>query len=161
MARKKETLEEVRRLREDINYHNYRYYVLDSPVVTDAEYDRLMRRLEELEGKYPDLVTPDSPTQRVGAKPIEEFGSIRHTIPMLSLNNAFAREEAIEFDGRIKRYLKLPAETVIEFAAEPKMDGLAVELVYEKGVFTKGSTRGDGVTGEDVTRNLKTVRASL
>src|SRR3972149_6666908 len=120
MARKKETPgEEVKRLREEINYHNYRYYVLDSPVVTDAEYDRLMRRLEELEGKYPGLVTPDSPTQRVGAKPITEFGSIRHTIPMLSLKTAFAGEEAIEFDGRIKRSLKPPAETVIEFAAEP------------------------------------------
>lgn len=160
MARKKETpAEEARRLRGEINYHNYCYYVLDSPVITDAEYDRLMRRLEELEKEHPELVTPDSPTQRVGAAPLEAFGTVSHTIPMLSLENALKEEEAVEFDGRIKRFLKLPVDTVIEYAAEPKMDGLAVELVYEDGVLTRGSTRGDGYTGEDVTQNLKTVRS--
>ncbi|MFQ5585330.1 MAG: NAD-dependent DNA ligase LigA [Thermodesulfobacteriota bacterium] len=149
-------MEEVERLREEIGYHNYRYYVLDSPVISDAEYDRLMRRLEELEGRFPDLVTPDSPTRRVGAQPLEAFGAVTHTIPMLSLNNAFSVEEALELDGRIKRYLKETDE--IEYVAEPKIDGLAVELIYEGGRFVTGSTRGDGYTGEDVTLNLKTVR---
>lgn len=150
---------EIEKLRSEINLHNYRYYVLDSPVVTDAEYDRLMRRLEGLEEKFPNLVTPDSPTQRVGAKPLEEFGAVRHTIAMLSLDNAFAKEEAVKFDERIKRNLKLPPDEDMEYAAEPKMDGLAVELVYENGILTKGSTRGDGVIGEDVTQNLRTVRS--
>jgi len=150
---------EAARLKTEINHHNYRYYVLDSPLVTDAEYDRLMRRLTELEAAFPSLVTPDSPTQRVGAKPLAEFGTLKHTIPMLSLDNAFSREEAIEFDGRVKRFLKMPTDTEIEYAAEPKMDGLAVELVYENGLFIKGSTRGDGYIGEDVTQNLKTIRS--
>ncbi len=154
----KEAKKEIERLKEEINYHNYRYYVLDSPVVTDAEYDRMMRRLEDLEKKLPRLITPDSPTQRVGAAPLKAFGTVRHSIPMLSLDNAFSPEEAVEFDERIKRFLKLPADTEIEYAAEPKMDGLAIELVYEDGVFTKGSTRGDGYTGEDVTQNLKTIK---
>ena len=158
-TKEKDSKAEMARLREEINYHNYRYYVLDSPAITDAEYDRLMRRLEELEKRHPELITPDSPTQRVGAKPIEEFGTIAHRLPMLSLKNAFAKEEAVEFDERIKRFLKLGKETVIEYSAEPKMDGLAVELIYEDGVFTKGSTRGDGYTGEDVTQNLRTVRS--
>lgn len=157
--KEKDEKTEIARLREDINFHNYRYYVLDSPVVTDAEYDRLMRRLEELEKRRPELVTPDSPTQRVGAKPLEEFGTVPHKLPMLSIDNAFTREEAVKFDERIKRFLKLGKETVIEYCVEPKMDGLAVELVYENGVFTKGSTRGDGYTGEDVTQNLRTVRS--
>jgi DNA ligase (NAD+) len=154
----KEAQKEITRLKGEINYHNYRYYVLDSPAVTDAEYDRLMRRLEELEAKFPSLVTPDSPTQRVGAAPLEAFGTINHSIPMLSLKNAFSSDEALEFDERIKRYLKTDLNEDIEFAVEPKLDGLAVELVYEDGLFTKGSTRGDGYTGEDVTLNLRTVR---
>ncbi|MBI5468945.1 MAG: NAD-dependent DNA ligase LigA, partial [Deltaproteobacteria bacterium] len=154
----KEAQKEITRLKVEINYHNYRYYVLDSPAVTDAEYDRLMRRLEELEAKFPSLVTQDSPTQRVGAAPLEAFGTVTHTIPMLSLKNAFSSDEAVEFDERIKRYLKMDLGTDIEFAVEPKLDGLAVELVYEDGLFTKGSTRGDGYTGEDVTLNLRTVR---
>ena len=112
--------------------------------------------MEGLEAKFPGLITPDSPTQRVGAAPLAAFGTIRHTAPMLSLNNAFTKEEAVEFDDRIKRYLKYSPGTGIEYAVEPKMDGLAVELVYEDGVFTKGSTRGDGYTGEDVTLNLRT-----
>ncbi|MBI5810381.1 MAG: NAD-dependent DNA ligase LigA [Deltaproteobacteria bacterium] len=151
--------QEIGRLRAEINHHNYCYYVLDSPEVTDAAYDRLMRRLEELETSFPRLITPDSPTQRVGAAPLEEFGAITHTIPMLSLKNAFTKEEAVEFDERIKRFLKLDAGTDIEYAAEPKMDGLAIELVYENGRFIKGSTRGDGYQGEDVTLNIKTVRS--
>ncbi|TAN61890.1 NAD-dependent DNA ligase LigA [bacterium] len=159
MANEKEEKAEIERLRREINQHNYRYYVLDSPVVTDAEYDRLMKRLAKLEALYPELITPDSPTQRVGAKPLESFGTITHTIPMLSLANALAKEEAIDFDAKIKRLLDMPLNGQIEYVAEPKMDGLAVELVYENGVFIKGSTRGDGYAGEDVTSNLKTVRS--
>lgn len=147
----------IKELRDEINYHNHRYYVLDSPVVTDAEYDRLLRELESIEAKYPHLVTPDSPTQRVGAKPLKEFGTIVHRVPMLSLNNAFSKEEVIEFDARVKRTLKTGVE--IEYVAEPKMDGLAVELIYEDGVFSKGATRGDGYTGEDVTQNLRTIKS--
>ncbi|MBI5644148.1 MAG: NAD-dependent DNA ligase LigA [Deltaproteobacteria bacterium] len=155
----KEAREEIERLRKEIDYHNYRYYILDNPVVTDAEYDRLMRRLVELEEAFSHLVTPDSPTQRVGAKPLAAFGTIPHTQPMLSLNNAFTAEEAVEFDARIKRSLKTGPDEKIEYAAEPKLDGLAIELIYEDGVFTKGSTRGDGYVGEDVTLNLRTVRS--
>jgi DNA ligase (NAD+) len=158
-TKKEGAIEEIERLRAEIDRHNYLYYVLDRPETTDAEYDRLMRRLEALEAEHPELVTPESPTQRVGAAPLEAFGTLPHAVPMLSLNNAFGEEEAMEFDERIKRFLKMPAETGIEYAAEPKMDGVAVELVYENGVFTKGSTRGDGYTGEDVTQNLRTVRS--
>ena len=125
----KEARTEVDRLRKEIDYHNYRYYILDNPVVTDAEYDRLMRRLEALEKDFK-LATPESPTQRVGAQPLAAFGTITHTIPMLSLNNAFTKDEALEFDSRIKRNLELDGSARIEYAAEPKMDGLAVELVY-------------------------------
>src|SRR3990172_11127895 len=158
---------EIESLRKEINFHNYRYYVLDSPVISDAEYDKLMRRLEGIEAKHPELITPDSPTQRIGAKPLEEFGAITHTIPMLSLKNAFGSEEAREFDDRVKRLLtphpalsrKGRGKEVIEYVAEPKIDGLAIELVYEDGRFTAGSTRGDGYTGEDVTQNLKTIRS--
>ena len=156
---KNEAIAEVSRLRGEINRHNYLYYVLDSPEVPDAEYDRLMRCLEELEAAFPDLVTPDSPTQRVGALPAAAFGTIKHTIPMISLANALTRDEALEFDARVKRHLGLGPEDKIEYVGEPKMDGLAVELIYEDGVFIKGSTRGDGVVGEDVTQNLKTVRS--
>lgn len=153
----KEARGEIEKLREEINLHNYRYYVLDSPLVPDAEYDRLMRRLEALEAHHPRLVTPDSPTQRVGAEPLKEFGTVKHTIPMLSLNNAFDAEEAREFDARVKKLLKTTDE--LEYVLEPKMDGVAVELVYENGFLTQGSTRGDGYTGEDVTLNLKTVKS--
>ncbi len=154
-----EVLERVKKLRQEIEYHNYRYYVLDSPVISDAEYDALLRELKELEEKYPELVTPDSPTQRVGFAPAKEFGQVRHAEPMLSLDDAFKEEEVIEFDRRIKRFLGLPEEALLEYTVEPKMDGLAVELVYEDGVLTVGSTRGDGYVGEDVTNNLKTIKS--
>lgn len=147
----------IEKLRREIHYHNYRYYVLDSPVISDAEYDRLMRELVELEEKYPHLITPDSPTQRVGARPLEKFGTVRHTLPMLSLENAFAESEVREFDLRIKRFLRLDGR--IDYLAEPKMDGLAVEVVYEDGVLAVASTRGDGVTGENVTQNVRTVKS--
>jgi len=154
-----EVIERVKKLREEIEYHNYRYYVLDSPVISDAEYDALMRELKELEEKYPELVTPDSPTQRVGFPPAKEFRQVPHAEPMLSLDDAFSEEEVYEFDRRVKRFLGLPEEERIEYTVEPKMDGLAVELVYENGVFTVGSTRGDGYVGEDVTNNLKTIKS--
>lgn len=144
-------------LRKKINYCNYRYYVLDNPEISDAAYDRLMRELEELEKQYPDLVVPDSPTQRVGAAPLKEFKTVRHTLPMLSLSNCLEQDEVREFDQRIKRFLKITGD--IEYLAEPKLDGVAVELVYEKGKLVSGSTRGDGTVGENVTLNLKTIRS--
>lgn len=153
----REALKEIEKLRDEINYHNYRYYILDNPVISDAEYDRLFKRLIEFEEKFPRLITPNSPSQRVGAKPLEEFQTVAHTIPMLSLNNANTPEEAREFDEKIKRFLNTKEE--IEYVAEPKLDGLAIELVYADGIFTGGSTRGDGYTGEDVTLNLRTVKS--
>lgn len=152
-----EAQERAARLRGEIEYHNYRYYVLDDPEVSDAAYDALMRELEALEEAHPELRTPNSPTQRVGAPPLEEFGTVAHTIPMLSLANAMDQEAVVEFDQRIKRFLKTDAE--IEYVAEPKLDGVAVELIYEEGEFVVGSTRGDGFTGEDVTQNVRTIKA--
>ncbi len=159
MAVPREIVERVKKLREEINYHNYRYYVLDSPVISDAEYDALMRELKELEEKYPELITPDSPTQRVGFAPAEEFRQVPHSVPMLSLDDAFTEEEVLEFDRRLKRFLNLPEDEEIDYTCEPKIDGLAVDLVYENGLFTVGSTRGDGYVGEDVTNNLKTIKS--
>jgi len=147
----------IEKLREEINYHNYRYYVLDHPVISDAEYDRLLRELIELEKQFPELVTPDSPTQRVGAPPAEEFEQVRHTIPMLSLDNAFSEGEFREFDERVRRGLETSKD--IEYTVEPKLDGVAVELVYENGIFVQGSTRGDGFVGENVTQNMKTIKS--
>jgi DNA ligase (NAD+) len=148
---------EATRLREQIDRHNYRYYVLDDPEVSDAEYDRMMRRLEELEREHPELLTSDSPTQRVGAKPSEKFAVVVHRKMMLSLANAMSAEEMIEFDRRIKRFLKNDHD--IEYVAEVKLDGLAIELIYEDGRLTVGSTRGDGVNGEDVTPNIRTIKS--
>jgi DNA ligase (NAD+) len=150
-----EVLSRIAELREQLHYNNYRYYVLDEPVISDAEYDRLLQELERLEEKYPELVTPDSPTQRVGAAPLEKFISVRHRQAMLSLENAFSEAEAREFDARLQRFLRTSEE--FHYVAEPKMDGCAVELVYEQGRFTVGSTRGDGIRGENVTQNLKTI----
>ena len=157
---KKAVQAKIEELRRQINRHNHLYYILDSPEISDAEYDRLMRKLIELEEKHPDLVTPDSPTQRVGAAPLEAFGTIEHTVPMLSLGNAFSHDELREFDERVRKGLgeSLP-EGGIQYVVEPKYDGSAVELVYENGVLANGSTRGDGVRGEDVTQNLRTIRA--
>jgi DNA ligase (NAD+) len=146
----------VEKLREDIEYHNYRYYVLDQPEISDAEYDRFMRELQEIEEKYPELQSPNSPTQRVGAAPLESFEIVPHTLLMLSLANAFSESEARDFDKRVKKFLGSADE--IDYVAEPKFDGLAVELVYERGLFTVGSTRGDGVNGENITQNLRTIR---
>jgi DNA ligase (NAD+) len=151
------TRKKIQELRERINYHNYRYYVLDSPEVSDAEYDRLFDELVELEKKYPELITPDSPTQRVGAPPLTEFKTVKHSLPMLSLNKATTEEELSDFHRRVLELSGLP-ESKIEYTAEPKFDGLAIELVYEEGVLKLGSTRGDGYVGEDVTLNLKTIK---
>ena len=148
-------LQEIESLRHEIRYHNKQYYVDDNPEISDAEYDRLMRRLQKLEETHPELITPDSPTQRVGAEPLKEFGTVTHTIPMLSLANAMNEQELRDFDQRVKRTLGI--EEDIEYVFEPKIDGLAVEVTYENGAFTIGSTRGDGITGEDITQNLKTV----
>ena len=143
-------------LREEIDYNNHRYYVLDDPVVSDAEYDRLMRELMELEGNYPEFLSPNSPTQRVGAQPLTEFSTIKHTLPMLSLQNAMSADELTDFDKRVKKLLDV---NDVEYVMEVKIDGLAVELVYENGNFLLGSTRGDGYTGEDITQNLRTIKS--
>lgn len=156
---REEAKKRIEELRKEINYHNYRYYVLNSPVISDAEYDELMRELKELEEMYPDLITPDSPTQRVGAPPLSEFKTVRHAIRMMSLEDARNEEEIIEFDKRIKRMLGLPEESVMEYAVEPKYDGASLEIVYENGIIKVAATRGDGVTGEDVTLNAKTIRS--
>ena len=147
---------EADKLRAELEHHNYCYYVLDAPEVSDAKYDKLLRRLQELEQEYPELVTPESPTQRVGAQPVEAFGTVRHSIPMLSLGNALDEDEFREWYQRTSDGLEGEA---FELVAEPKLDGLAVELVFENGRFTLGATRGDGVTGEDVSQNLRTVRS--
>lgn len=149
--------QEVARLREEIVLHNHRYYVLDDPIVGDAEYDRLFRRLSDLEAAHPDLADPTSPTRKVGAPPLTEFGQVRHSLPMLSLGNVTSQQEMQEFHERVLRFLE--TDGPVEYVAEPKIDGVAVELVYAHGTLTVGSTRGDGVTGEDVTANLKTVRS--
>jgi DNA ligase (NAD+) len=145
-------------LRKQIAYHDHRYYVLDAPEISDAQYDRLMRELIELESAFPELVSPDSPTQRVGGKPSERFEKVVHRLPMLSLSNVFDDTEITEFDERLRRLLDLGEAQTIRYVCEPKLDGLAIELVYEKGHFTQGSTRGDGTIGEDVTQNLRTLR---
>ena len=147
---------EIEKLREEINYHNIRYYRDDNPEISDAEYDQLMRRLKELEAKHPELVTPDSPTRRVGFAPLEKFEKSTHLMAMFSLDNAMDIEEIKDFDTRVKRLLGATKD--IEYVAEPKIDGLAMNLLYENGAFVRGATRGDGVVGEDVTQNLKMVR---
>jgi len=146
---------ELIELREKITYHNHRYYVLDDPEIPDAEYDRLFQRLLELEKEHPDLLTPDSPSQRVGDRPKEIFSEVKHRLPMLSLDNAFEEKGIRDFETKIKRLLK--DTNRIEYIVEPKMDGLAVELVYERGRLSIASTRGDGYVGEDVTSNIKTI----
>lgn len=155
-----EDLEKVKKrineLRQLINYHNYRYYVLDSPEISDAEYDALMQELHQLESEHPELITPDSPTQRVGAAPVEAFGVVVHPLPLLSLANAFSAEEVRAWHKRITGLL---GTNQFDFVAEIKIDGLAVALTYDNGLFVRGATRGDGLRGENVTQNLKTIRS--
>ncbi len=151
----RQAMQRVRKLRDEIQAHNYRYHVLDDPVIPDVEYDRLMQELTELERQHPDLIVPDSPTQRVGSHPAAGFSEVRHALPMLSLDNAFADADVIAFDRRIRE--RLGAEGTVEYSAEPKIDGAAVSLRYEQGVLVQAATRGDGSVGEDVTHNVRTI----
>jgi len=148
--------ERVRQLRKELHWHNYRYYVLDDPEISDAQYDRMMKELIDLESAWPQLADPDSPSARVGSPPLSKFATVAHSVPMLSLDNGFSDADIIEFDRRIKRLLQ--ADEAILYTAEPKMDGLAVELVYESGRLITASTRGDGQTGELITSNVRTIR---
>jgi DNA ligase (NAD+) len=143
-------------LRKEIHEHNYRYYVLDSPVISDAQYDKLLRELQTLEAQYPELITPDSPTQRVGAAPAREFGEVRHKVPMTSMANAMDEEEARAWDERVRKGLATDKD--VHYTAEPKFDGTSISLRYEGGVLVSAGTRGDGTTGEDVTQNVRTIR---
>jgi len=149
----------VDELRRQLEHHNRLYYVLDAPTISDAEYDALFRELQRLEEQYPGLVSPDSPTQRVGGAALDKFSTVTHRLPMLSLENATNAAEIRDFDLRVKKTLGLSPEGRISYVCEPKMDGLAVELVYSNGLLTVASTRGDGITGEDVTENIRTIRS--
>jgi DNA ligase (NAD+) len=149
--------ERALRLRTQIEHHNYRYHVLDDPEIPDAEYDRMLVELRAIEGEYPELVDPQSPTQRVGGTPVAGFATVRHRAPMLSLDNAFSREEVEAFDRRVRE--RLEADREVEYACEPKLDGLAVSLSYRNGSLELGATRGDGTTGEDVTHNIRTIKS--
>lgn len=152
--------ERIEELREQVRYHNHRYHVLDDPEVPDAEYDRLIRELRALEEEHPSLVTPDSPTQRVGDTPVSAFGTVEHRLPMLSLDNAFGEEELRDFHRRIVERLDLGESAAdLEYAAEPKLDGAAVSIVYESGRLLRAATRGDGTTGEDITHNVRTIES--
>ncbi len=146
----------VDELRAEINDHNYRYYVLDAPVISDAQYDKLLRELQQLEQQHPDLITPDSPTQRVGAAPAKEFGEVRHRLPMTSMDNAFDADEARDWDERVRK--GLGTDKAVQYTAEPKFDGTSISLRYEDGLLVQAGTRGDGSTGEDVTQNVRTIR---
>lgn len=145
---------EIEKLRAEIRYHEHRYYVLDDPEISDYEFDQLMRKLQDLEREHPELVTPDSPTQRVGGKPAEQFSKVRHQVPMMSLDNTYSVEELRDFDRRVR---ELSGRSRVEYVAELKLDGLSMSLIYEKGVLARGVTRGNGVEGEDVTANVKTI----
>lgn len=153
------TLKKVDMLREEIRHHNNLYHVHDAPEIPDVEYDRLIRELQALEALHPELITPDSPTQRVGAEPISAFGTVEHRVPMLSLNNAFSEKELTEFNRRVVDRLELSSDADIDYVAEPKMDGAAVSLLFENGRLVRGATRGDGTRGEDITHNVRTIDA--
>jgi DNA ligase (NAD+) len=156
MSDKEKAIKRIGVLRQEIRHHDRKYYVEDNPEISDYEYDQLLKELEALEAQYPDLVTPDSPTQRVAGQPSEEFASVRHRVMMLSLDNTYSSEELRDFDGRIRRLIPYQK---IEYVVELKLDGLGVALIYENGKLTRGATRGDGETGEDVTANLKTIKS--
>lgn len=158
MPRSESAAKRIEELRRRIEHHNYRYYVLDDPEISDSEFDRLMHELQALEAAHPELVTPDSPTQRVGARPAQGFAEVRHVVPMLSLDNAFSEEELRDFDRRVRERLGDVGDAV-EYCAEPKLDGLAVSLLYQDGVLVRAATRGDGRTGEDITLNIRTVQS--
>src|SRR6267154_4083334 len=143
-------------LREKIRHHEYRYYVLDAPEISDADFDKLMNELKRLEAEQPELITPDSPTQRVGGKPREGFVKARHSSPMLSLDNAYTEEELRDWERRVH---ELSGRTDVEYVCELKLDGMSLALIYGNGRLERGITRGDGSVGEDVTLNLRTIRA--
>jgi DNA ligase (NAD+) len=149
--------DEIESLRARLREHNYRYYVLDEPSIPDATYDRLMRRLQELEAAHPELVTEDSPSRRVGGEALTEFRQVRHELPMLSLENAFSAEEMEDFERRVKN--RLDTDAPVEYACEPKLDGIAVSVLYRDGILERGATRGDGRTGEDITHNIRTIKS--
>ena len=149
---------QVARLRQQLDDWGYQYYVLDDPQVPDIEYDRALRALQALEIEHPELLTADSPTQRVGGAPIKGFSQVTHEMPMLSLDNAFDEAELRDFDRRVVERLGVPGP--IEYACEPKLDGIAVSLLYRDGLLERGATRGDGRTGEDITHNVRTIRSS-
>ena len=159
MSQSQSAAQQIEQLRARIDHHNRLYYVYDAPEIPDAEYDRLMRELQALEQQHPDLITPDSPTQRVGDAPLEGFDEVAHRVPMLSLDNAFSEQEMTDFERRIRERLKLAGDAAIRYLAEPKLDGLAVSLRYEAGRLVQGATRGDGSRGEDVTSNVRTINA--
>ncbi len=148
-------IKKIEELREKISYHNHRYYVLDDPILSDSEYDQLMKELTDWETRYPQYISPSSPTQRVGIEPVSEFTTVKHIAPMLSLSNAFSTEELRAFNQRIK---KLIPQEKLEYVVEPKIDGLAVALLFENGIFVRGATRGDGVNGEEITSNIRTIK---
>jgi len=149
---KNKAKKEIKRLCDEINDHNYKYYVENSPVISDNEFDQLLKKLEQLESKFPDLVSPDSPTQRVGGEPLDSFTSVEHKVPMLSLGNTYNYDELRDFDERVKKNVG-----DVEYVVEPKIDGAGVALLYENGILVRGATRGDGVRGDDITSNLKTI----
>jgi DNA ligase (NAD+) len=148
---------ELKRLAQEIAAHDERYYQSDAPTISDADYDALRRRNAAIEARFPALVLADSPSRRVGAKPARGFAKLRHAVPMLSLDNAFSDEDVTDFVDRIRRFLRLPADEPLAFTAEPKIDGLSLSLRYEGGRLVNGATRGDGIEGEDVTANVKTL----
>ena len=149
--------EQAAALRRQLNDHNYRYYVLDEPSVPDVEYDRLMQRLTRLETEFPELKTPDSPTQRVGGEPLSSFEPVTHEVPMLSLDNAFSDDELVDFNRRLQDRLK--SRDALVYVCEPKLDGVAVSLLYENGYLVRAATRGDGATGENITTNVRTINS--
>lgn len=157
MSEKNSASNQIHNLREKLNHHSYQYYVLDDPEIPDIEYDRLYRELQALEKQFPELITSDSPTQRVGDKPLDGFTQVKHEVPMLSLDNVFNEEELGDFYKRIQQ--RLDSDKKIVFAAEPKLDGLAVSLLYENGILVRAGTRGDGTTGEDITQNVRTIHS--
>jgi DNA ligase (NAD+) len=151
---KEQIKKEIQKLREELNFHNYKYYVENSPVISDYDYDQLLKKLEKLEKENPELKTPDSPTQRVGGQPLEGFETVKHIVPMLSLANTYTYDELRDFDERVKKYV-----LDVEYVVEPKIDGAGVALLYKDGFFVRGATRGDGKKGDDITQNLKTIRS--
>ena len=151
---KKEAEKEIKKLREEINHNNYMYYVENNPEISDYEFDLLLKKLEKLEFKFPELIVPESPTQRVGGKPLDSFITVEHKTPMLSLDNTYDSDDLKEFDKRVKKNVG-----EVEYVVEPKIDGIGVSLIYENGIFVSGITRGDGLKGDDITSNLKTIHS--